>query len=138
MTTVLISSTRESAELSLGPVRDTGECTHYQAGLKCGVLSAWVEVCDLDTQEHLVQFFAELGEKWRSGWEDEKIYSSLEGHLELCATRDKLGHVALRVTLQDDPEGSDWITSGTLEVDAGQLPEIARGISDAFRRSSGV
>lgn len=131
MATVLIRSTRDSAQLSLSPVPN--KVGYYQADLKCGALSASVEVYDLSPHVHLVGFFEELGEQWWSGWDGEKEFSSLEGHLDLRATRDALGHVALRVTLRDYLQSPEWTASATLEIDAGQWPEIAEDVREAFR-----
>lgn len=49
----------------------------------------------------VADFFADLAREWR-GWSDTKLWEPFERGLRLSATHDGLGHVALRVTLQQD------------------------------------
>src|SRR5262245_60813669 len=90
LTTVAIKSARNGAELTLGVAHDRAKSGYYVASLRGVSLSATVEVYDHDVA-HVVQYFADLGEGWWTGWPGEKAYSSVEGNLELAARRDKAG-----------------------------------------------
>ena len=75
-------------------------------------------------RERLAAFFRRLADDWR-GWSDAREWGSIEGDLELEATHDGLGHVALRVRLRNwlDPE---WQCEGVIWLDAGQLESVVR------------
>jgi hypothetical protein len=130
--TAVIKSVSNGTELSLAPApaRRTKD-GYYMASLRGPDLSASLEVYDLDVAQ-VARFFGELGQNWRTGWSGEKAYMSLEGHLELKATRDKLGHVFLRVVLHDQLSRGDWIAGVTLELEAGQLPQLAAMVQRSF------
>jgi uncharacterized protein DUF6228 len=137
MRTVCVKSTRDSAELVLGPVRGDDEPWYYRAALNGPVVTGTVEVYDHNAAD-LAQFFGELGEQWWSGWAREKTYRSLEGHLTLVASRDSLGHVYLKVTLREGMGGPEWLASGMLELEAGQLPHVAAEMRAVFAKRATV
>jgi hypothetical protein len=132
MTVAGIKSARNGTELllSLPPERGKEE-GYYLASLRGPNLAASIEVYDSDVVQ-VMRFFEDLGENWWTGWSDEKAYRSLEGHLELKATRDKLGHVFLRVELHDRLARGDWTAGATLELEAGQLAELTAMVQGAF------
>jgi len=80
----------------------------------------------------LARFLCDLLEKKGSGGMGEANYTSLEGQLELSATRDPLGHVFLKVVLREGRVGPEWMVSGILELEAGQLAEIAGAAERLF------
>jgi uncharacterized protein DUF6228 len=132
MTSAAIKSARYGTELSLAPAPERRiQDGYYKASLRGPDLAASVEVYDQNASQ-VVRFFEELGDKWWNGWSEEKAYTSLEGHLELKATRDKLGHIFIRVVLHDRLGRGDWMAGATLELEAGQLPEIAATVQRAF------
>jgi hypothetical protein len=133
MSTATLRSIRDGSRISLTRLRGDKEDVWYSAELIGPRLSAVVEVYDISA-EPLVEFFAGLATKWWDGWEGEQVFGSLEGHLELTATRDSLGHVYLKVVVCDQMSDPCWTASGTLEVGAGQLPEFAEAIRGAFRQ----
>jgi hypothetical protein len=71
------------------------------------------------------KFFADLAREWR-GWSDAKSWEPFERRLRLSAQHDGLGHVALRVTLQQDAFPDGWCLEATLKLDAGALDAVAR------------
>ena len=99
----------------------------YQGGLIAEFdapdLSSATQVYVLGGCDHLDRLWRDLAENWR-GWEGTRSWQSLEGDLELSATSDRLGHVALEVRLE---EGAPfpWRVHGKLSLDAGQLHRIA-------------
>jgi hypothetical protein len=99
----------------------------YQGGLVAEFdapdLSSATQVYVLGGCDHLDRFWRDLAENWR-GWEGTPSWQSLEGDLELSATSDRLGHVALEVRLE---EGAPfpWQVHGKISLDAGQLHRIA-------------
>ena len=86
-------------------------------------MSAATEVYLLGGCDGLDRFWRDLAENWR-GWEGTRSWQSLEGELELSATSDRLGHVALQVRL-DEGAPSRWRAYGTISLEAGQLDSIA-------------
>jgi hypothetical protein len=91
---VEIKSTIEDSSLTLDLPRRSGWTFH--ARLKGPHVSGAVDVSDLSKAE-LPAFFRELADRSWNGWEGTKSYRSLEGQLTLAATRDRLGHLFLRV-----------------------------------------
>lgn len=58
-------------------------------------------------------------------------WATTEGEVRVSAIHDRLGTVELRVTLQgpySEASGS-WRASASIYIDAGALPEIARGLA---------
>ena len=100
---------------------------HYQgdmiAEFDAPGISAATEVYLLEGCDYLDRFWRELAENWR-GWEGTRSWWSLEGDLELSATSDRLGHVALEVRL-DEGAPLEWRVHGTLSLEAGQLERLA-------------
>ena len=132
MATARIRSATDGTELSLSLANDRPrEDGYYLAHLRGPSLSASVEVYDL-ALDGIVAFFAGLAEQWRDGWPGEWSHSSPEGHLQLKATRDKLGHIFLRVVLTDRMGSGDWEAAAMLNLDAGHLPEVAAAVKNAL------
>lgn len=126
MTALRIDSNRDGFHLE--PDR-THRADYFRADLNCGAMEAAVEFYEMNI-EALRDFFSELAGAWR-GWEGELHWASLEGKIDLRATHDKLGTVALRVGLRSDiyePKGGGhvWSATGLLSLDAGGLAELAR------------
>jgi hypothetical protein len=72
----------------------------------------------------LAAFFDELVAHWK-GWEGEKHWDSVEGDFALSCVADGLGHVALQVTLKSGLYEDDWCVKAVIQVDAGQLKDVA-------------
>jgi Family of unknown function (DUF6228) len=68
---------------------------------------------------------------WK-GWLGAKTHESLEGHLQISCTTDRLGHIRMRVYLRGDMQGSDWRAEDTIYLEAGQLDLIARAAKEYF------
>ncbi len=75
--------------------------------------------------ESIGRFFKSLGEDWR-GWDGERTWSSIEGTFALNATHDGLGHVPLRVHLQQNVYEHAWQVDAVIHLEAGGLPAVAR------------
>jgi hypothetical protein len=121
---VEIKSTIENSTLTLDVLPETRTGWTFRARLSGPHVSGVVDVNDLSKAE-LPTFFRELADRSWSGWEGTKTYRSLEGDLKLDATRDRLGHVLLRVELFELLGLTDWMAGGTLQLDSGQLPELS-------------
>ncbi len=78
-----------------------------------------------------VAFFRYLAEHW-NGWKGTKTWNSSEKELTLEVTRDSTGHLKLIVSILNGGL-YDWKLSGILELEAGQLEEIARQIKVFFQ-----
>jgi hypothetical protein len=131
MDAVSLRSSMDAGELRLGPVRYRGDAAWYRASLSGPVVNGAVEVRDR-VPVPLARFLCDLGEKKGSGAIGEAHYTSLEGQLELSGTRDPLGHVFLKVVLREGRGGPEWMVSGILQLEAGQLAEIARAAEGLF------
>jgi uncharacterized protein DUF6228 len=120
-----LTSCRDAFELLLGPVTGEAGAGTFPARLVGGPATA--EVRAYDTRcDSLADFFGELAAQPR-GWEGVKEWMSLEEHMPLSATMDRLGHVFLRVRLLDHGDPSDWRVEATLLLESGQLDALARG-----------
>lgn len=84
----------------------------------------------------LVGFIDELAREWR-GWDGVKDCHSLEGHLSLSATADRLGHVSVEARIQADPLGEQWIATALLQLEAGSSTDrLARQFRTFFQSGS--
>ena len=122
MTEFAVRSNRGSDELRLWVVAPQSE---WRARLEFGDLTAEAKVYERYSRESLGldSYFAELAEHWR-GWTGERGWEALG--LRLAARHDRLGHVALDVTLDQDYAAADrWQVRATLMLDAGALAELA-------------
>jgi hypothetical protein len=72
-----------------------------------------------------VELFADMAKQWH-GWKGELCWSSLEEEMALCCSRDRLGHVAIRVHLRPGHMPYDWRVEATVMTEAGQLEAIAK------------
>jgi hypothetical protein len=102
----------------------------YMAALVGGPISAAVEVHDIQPQRWSL-FFKDLAKHW-NGWEGVKTHESLEGHLRVACTTDRLGHVTVRVYLRGDMQASDWRAEDSIHLEAGQLDAVAADAQDYF------
>jgi Family of unknown function (DUF6228) len=93
-------------------------------------LSAKVVVYDIQPQRWS-SYFADLAMSWR-GWDGVKEKSSLEGHLELSASSDPLGHIRIRVVLRGIDASSAWRAETDLYLEAGQLDLVAKRAAQFF------
>ena len=93
-------------------------------------LSATVLVYDIQPQRW-GDFFADLAMSW-PGWDNKKECQSLEEHLRVAATHDRLGHIRLRVYLRDVNVGSDWSAETSIWLEAGQLEDVAKRARQYF------
>lgn len=75
--------------------------------------------------------FDEMARDWM-GWEGTKTWASLEEELRIEATEDLTGHISLVVTMRDCCDPANWRLKTTLELEAGQLSEIAKAVRKAF------
>lgn len=82
----------------------------------------------------IADLLAHMAEHWR-GWQGARVWANNEQTLQLSATHDGTGHVALTVLLRrlSDPE---WEITAALGLEAGMLAIVARGAA-AFDREQG-
>jgi hypothetical protein len=102
----------------------------YVAAVVGPTLSAAVDVYDIQPHRWAL-FFKDLATNWR-GWEGAKTHESLEGHIRISCTADRLGHVTVRVYLRGDMQGSDWRAEDSIHLEAGQLDNLAAAARDYF------
>lgn len=76
--------------------------------------------------------FDEMAREWK-GWKGTKTWASLEDELRMEASADSTGHVSLAVTMRDYSDPAEWRLKATLDLEAGQLPELAKSVAKAFR-----
>jgi hypothetical protein len=126
-----LASSRDGGHLELrhrGPER-------WEAKLTLPGLTATAEVDSFSHNgEHTLGIlFRRLSDDWR-GWDGERTWTSIEGGLDLAASHDGLGHVALRVRVRSGLYGDAWTARGVIWLDAGQLGRVAREVA-AFEAS---
>jgi hypothetical protein len=122
---LVIKSNNASDRLVIDPDRPD----YWTATLKCSELQARHSFYEIHI-DSLPHFLSGLASSWR-GWEGERIWKSLESDVELKATHDGRGTVALVVTLLNDilDAGSQrgWRAQALLTLDAGTaLDQLAR------------
>ncbi len=74
------------------------------------------------------------GERWK-GWDDVREWRSYEGGLALGCSHDRLGHITMTVELNQGSGGFGWLARGDVQIDAGQLDEIALGVRALLGRA---
>jgi len=100
---------------------------YYRVTIRGPGLSASSQVYAFEPRGYgLVEFFEDLAAIWR-GWKGKKDWTSLEGELSLVCTSDRLGHVAIEVTLCNI-----WSVRKVFDVEAGQLEQLASEIKKFF------
>lgn len=130
MREAVVRSTRAPVELAFARV--PGKPSHvYAASLRSPVVSGRVEVFD-GAAADVAAYFAELGRRWLAGWEDERSYRSLEGHLRLLARRDATGYVLVEVDLSSDRLTADYRWGASLVLEPSRLGPIATDIAHAL------
>lgn len=82
----------------------------------------------------LATFFANIAATWK-GWAGVKQWESIEGDFALACTSDSLGHVTMEVTLKSDIYAEDWRVQVVIQLDAGQLDQIAAEVAKFLRIS---
>ena len=134
MQSVLIKSLSGSDELQLseqeGLLRPEGS-EYYRVALKAKDLTASAKVYAFEPHGALAQYFADLAAHWK-GWNGEKKWSSLEGEFTLSCKSDGCGHIAMEVALKSGLYEDDWSVQIMINVEAGQLKEIASNIKRFF------
>ncbi len=134
MKPVIIKSSSSSNELQFseqeGLSRSEGS-EYYRVILKAKDLTASAKVYAFEPHSELAQYFSDLAVHWK-GWKGEKKWSSLEGEFTLSCNSDGQGHIAMEVILKSGLYEDDWTVQTELNIDAGQLEEIASNIKRFF------
>jgi hypothetical protein len=81
----------------------------------------------------LPRFFQDLAENWK-GWSGSKEWSSLEEELKIRACSDRSGKVLLTIELRHPHAPWPWSVQGTLDLEAGQLDVIAKGMLQLYSK----
>ena len=116
------------------PTNRTAPIERFRVRVKDESLAAEVFVYARDHSGHPAKFFGEMAESWQ-GWTGERKWGSLDGEIWLCATRDRAGHIYLRVELRsEDASETGWKVAATITIEAGQPEEIARQATLFFGR----
>jgi hypothetical protein len=76
--------------------------------------------------------FDEMARDWM-GWQGTKTWVALEDELRIEATEDLTGHISLLVTMRDSYDLANWRLKATLELEAGQLPDLAKAVRKVFQ-----
>ena len=96
-------------------------------------LSATAPVWGGYTLSSPAPWFHELARNWQD-WQGELVWNSLERELALVATRDRLGHINIRIELRSGLMAHEWSLQAFVVVDAGQLDVLARQAERFFGR----
>jgi hypothetical protein len=122
---LVIKSNNAGDRLVIDPDRPD----YWTAMLDCSELRARRRFYEIHI-DSLPRFLTGLASSWR-GWEGERSWKSLESDVELTATHNGRGTIALLVTLRNDVVDSEvrsgWTARALLTLDAGTaLDQIAR------------
>jgi hypothetical protein len=122
---IAIKSNNADDRLVIDPDRPD----YWTATLECSGLRACHSFYEINI-DSLAQFLSGLASSWR-GWEGERTWTSLESDVELTASHDGRGTVALVVTLRNDifdaRSERGWSAKALLTLDAGTaLDQLAR------------
>jgi hypothetical protein len=98
-------------------------------------LSAAAQVYAGYAPSHPAPLFAEMARQW-AGWSGELTWQSLEGELTIRCSRDRVGHIFIRVELRSGQMPKDWRVVATVLAEAGQLEGIARRAELFFGRAA--
>jgi hypothetical protein len=126
-----IRSTRGEASLALVPDgRDPSN--YFLATLTSPHLNATTRVYAYQpTGMSLGKLFRSMASEWR-GWSGEQGYDSLEGEFGLSCRHDGLGHVFIKVRLEDS-HTKLWSVKAELMTEAGLLDGLAAN-AERFER----
>ena len=127
---IIIKSSRSDYELKLSEPKPHGmkaPVEYIRVSIKGHDLTASTSKVYIYEPKHLTGFFADLAANWK-GWKGEKAWNSIEEDFAITATSDRLGHIALKVTLKSGPYGDDWAIEACIYVEAGQMEEIAKRV----------
>ena len=98
-------------------------------------LSAEAQVYAGYAPSHPGPLFADMARQW-AGWSGELVWQSLEGELTIRCSRDRVGHIFIRVELRSGQMPEDWRVVATVSAEAGQLEGIARRAELFFGRAA--
>ena len=87
-------------------------------------LSAAAQVYGGYVPSHPASLFADMARQW-AGWSGELEWQSLEGELTIRCSRDRFGHIFIRLELRSGHMPEDWRVVATVMAEAGQLEGIA-------------
>jgi hypothetical protein len=122
MSKVIIKSANTGAKLEFSEVRHEYCTVTFSSASLNASHRVWFYTGD---RERLVSLFTEMAEHW-SGWEGAKIWAAIEADLSLSCTSDSLGHITLAVELVERDAPEAWSAQFQVEIEAGQLEQIAR------------
>lgn len=124
---VVIKSSRSAGELKLSepkPPDSRHPVEYIRVSLTDKDIAAASARVYLNEPHSLAALFEDLAANWK-GWESVKQWHSVEGDFALLCRSDRLGHVAMEVTLKSGVYADDWSVKAVIHVEAGQLEEIA-------------
>ncbi len=77
---------------------------------------------------HLIEFLQRLAEMW-SGWEGVQAWIGIDENLRIEASRDRAGHVFLRIAMDESLLPPRWTAEVTIRLDAGEdMKRLARDV----------
>lgn len=88
-------------------------------------LSAAIQVDAGFAPSHPAPLFADMARQL-AGWAGGLAWESLEGELAIRCSRDRVGHIVIRVELRSGQMPEVWRVVATILTEAGQLEGIAR------------
>ncbi|MCC6672584.1 MAG: hypothetical protein IT458_16080 [Planctomycetes bacterium] len=122
MSTLRLTSSNSDAVVEFSDVEDD----HFRVSVISRDHSATRHVYAYTDGAGIARLLAEAAKDWK-GWQEPKVWESLEGELRIELSIDCLGHVTVAVRLRSDPGGPDrWQLDAELGLDAGQLDAVAR------------
>ncbi|MBZ5638858.1 MAG: DUF6228 family protein [Acidobacteriia bacterium] len=131
-----IKSARDALTLDLGPPERGTREGWFPVALSGGALNAIFRAYD-NRLDGIAKFFESMAAE-TNGWTGNKSWGSLEAHLSMNATTDRLGHVYLQVILRDCDDPAEWRVEATVLLEFGQLESVAKAARRVFGASASV
>lgn len=130
------SATGDGGLLFFGrsPADPSKSIDHFWVRVTDHNLSAAAQVDAGYAPSHPAPLFANMARQW-AGWSGELVWESLEGELTIRCSRDRVGHIFIRVELRSGPMPDDWCIVVTVLAEAGQLESCARRAELFFGRA---
>jgi hypothetical protein len=124
---IIIKSADSDATLRFSNI----EGDWFSVCFKSQVASATRRVWGYTDCEFLVDMFVYMADSWK-GWTEELSWLTLEGDFEISATSDKLGHVKLCISINNEDTYEPFALKAYINIEAGQLDEIAKKMKAFF------
>jgi hypothetical protein len=113
---------------------ENGNIEYFNVKLSSPIYFGKKQVYLYDGPKGLIELFDKMAKNC-TGWKKEIIWGSIENDLSITAISDKLGHITLKIELQQvNIDEDNWVLKGQILIESGQLEQIANDIKLFFKK----